>query len=85
MVPSTVLGGSWYLLTNYDCTYNCTYNHIRALKGLISGLQVQLSSALRGVPFAAAIVKPPEHAVVQLLPPSHPGCSTAAPAGSLRK
>ena len=23
-------GGSWYLLTNYDCTYNCTRNHIRA-------------------------------------------------------
>ena len=33
-----ILGGSWYLETNYTCTYNCTYNHIRALKGLISGL-----------------------------------------------
>ena len=27
-----LLGGSWYLLSNY----NCTYNHIRALKGLMS-------------------------------------------------
>ena len=24
------------------CTYSCTYDHIRALKGLISGLEVQL-------------------------------------------
>ena len=31
-------GGSWCLLTNYDCTYSCTYSHFRALKGLISGL-----------------------------------------------
>ena len=31
-----VLGGSWYLLTYSNCTYNCTYNPIRALKGLIS-------------------------------------------------
>ena len=28
----SVLGGSWYLLPNN----NCTYNHIRALRGLIS-------------------------------------------------
>ena len=33
-----LLGGSGYLLTNY----NCTENHIRALRGLTSGLQVQL-------------------------------------------
>ena len=25
------LGGSWHLLTNYNCTYSCTYNPIRAL------------------------------------------------------
>ena len=31
-----VLGGSWYLVTNYNCTYNPNYNSIRALKGLIS-------------------------------------------------
>ena len=31
-----LLGGSWYLLTNYNCTYECTYDPIRALKGLIS-------------------------------------------------
>ena len=31
-------GRAWYLLTNYDCTYN----HARARKGLISGLEVQL-------------------------------------------
>ena len=36
--PLTPLGGSWYLLTNFNCTYNCTYEHIRALKGLLSGL-----------------------------------------------
>ena len=34
--PQTLLEGSWYLVTNYNCTYNCTYNHIRALQGLIS-------------------------------------------------
>ena len=33
---STILGGSWHLLTNYNCTNNCTYNHIWALKELIS-------------------------------------------------
>ena len=33
-----LLGGSWYLLTNYNCTYSCTYNHIRALQGPVSGL-----------------------------------------------
>ena len=33
-----LLGGSWYLLTNCNCAYNCTYDHIRALKGLVSGL-----------------------------------------------
>ena len=32
----TLLGGSGYLVTSSNCTYNCTYNHIRALKGLIS-------------------------------------------------
>ena len=32
-----VLGGSWYLLTKYNCTSNCAYNHIGALKGLLSG------------------------------------------------
>ena len=37
-----LLGGSWYLLTNYQCTYDCTYNHIRAFKRLISRLEVQL-------------------------------------------
>ena len=31
-------GGSWYLLSNYNCTYSCTYNHIRARIRLISGL-----------------------------------------------
>ena len=35
-VSITILGGSWYLLTSYSCTYNCTYNHIRALKGLMN-------------------------------------------------
>ena len=30
---SQVLGGSWHLLANYNCTYNRTYNHIRTLKG----------------------------------------------------
>ena len=34
--PHLVLGGSWYLVTNYDCTYNPNYNSIRALKGLLS-------------------------------------------------
>ena len=34
----SLLGGLWYLLSNYNWTYNCTYNHIKALKGLISGL-----------------------------------------------
>ena len=28
-----LLGGSWYLLANFNCTYNCAYNHIRALNG----------------------------------------------------
>ena len=30
----SLLGASWYLLTNY----NCTYNHFRALEGLASGV-----------------------------------------------
>ena len=34
----SALGGSWYLLTSYNCTYHCTYDHMRTLKGLISGL-----------------------------------------------
>ena len=34
--PKTLLEGSWYLVTNYNCTYNCTYNHTRAVRGLIS-------------------------------------------------
>ena len=29
--------GTWYLLTNDNCTYSCTYDHIRALRGRISG------------------------------------------------
>ena len=33
-----VLGASWNIVTKFNCTYNCTYHHIRALKGLISGL-----------------------------------------------
>ena len=33
-----LLGGSCYLLRNYNGTYTCTYSHLRALKGLISGL-----------------------------------------------
>ena len=32
-----LLGGSWYFVTTFNCTYICTYNHIRALKGLTSG------------------------------------------------
>ena len=28
-----LLEGSWYFVTNYNCTYNCTYNHIRAVRG----------------------------------------------------
>ena len=36
-VSHSLLAGSWYLLINY----HCTYNHIRALKGLISGLKVR--------------------------------------------
>ena len=36
--PGVLLEGSWYVVTNYSCTYTCTYNHIRAPKGLISGL-----------------------------------------------
>ena len=35
--PSILVGCSWYLLTNDNCTYNCPHNHI-GLKGLISGL-----------------------------------------------
>ena len=35
---AAVLGGSWYLLTNHNCAFNCTYDHIRALKGLKSGI-----------------------------------------------
>ena len=27
------LGGSWYLLTTCNCTYNCASNHIKALRG----------------------------------------------------
>ena len=58
-----LLGGSWYFLTNDNCTYNCTYDHIRALKGLIrteistvviglkSTMNLQVaSSAFRGRP-----------------------------------
>ena len=40
---SKVLGGSWYLSTNQNCTFHCTVYHFRALKGLMSGLSVQLS------------------------------------------
>ena len=31
-----LLGGSWYIVTKYNCTDNPNYNYIRALKGLIS-------------------------------------------------
>ena len=31
-----LLGGSWYLVTSYNGTYNPNYNYIGALKGLIS-------------------------------------------------
>ena len=32
----SMLEGSWYLLTNYNCTYNPNYSYIRAFQGLIS-------------------------------------------------
>ena len=39
---TSLLGGSWYLVANnYFCAGICAHNHIRALEGLISGLQVQ--------------------------------------------
>ena len=41
----SLLGGSWYLVTNYICTYNPNYNYIRALKGLISTV---ISTAIIG-------------------------------------
>ena len=34
----SIFGGSWYLLNNYNRTYNCTDNHIRVnLRDLLVG------------------------------------------------
>ena len=33
-----LLEGSWYFVTNYNCTYNPNYIYIGALKGLISAV-----------------------------------------------
>ena len=41
-----MLGGSWYLQTNYNCTYNCTHNPLRALKGHISTMNLQVEAVL---------------------------------------
>ena len=36
-IAGAVLGGSYYLLTNYTCTSNCTHHHLCALQALTSG------------------------------------------------
>ena len=33
---AVILGGSWYFVATYNCTYHCTHSHLRALKGLTS-------------------------------------------------
>ena len=40
-----LLGGSWYVLTNN----NCTYNHIRALKGAYKWVKSASSNWLRSI------------------------------------
>ena len=42
VVVAPILGGSWHIFTNYNCTSTCT--HIPALEKLISGSDVQLQS-----------------------------------------